>query len=192
MVTNSVDRRPFPVPAALILTRRTVLARLGGAGLGALAATPALRALGQDAIPATDDLPPVVAEYIAAFEAGDIDRVIATLDEDVIFEEVPTGTILTGRDAIRTHYQTFFTAVSDIAIQYTSAFASGDQAAGEWMFRGRYIGQIPELPRGTGQALVLRGADFIEVAGDRIHRYREYYDFYAFLVQLGALPAGLK
>lgn len=167
------------------LTRRVALARAGAGGLGlALLARPAAA---EQATPAGGTVPPILEEYVAAFEAWDLDRVLETLATDVVFEDMATGEVVEGRDGIQAHYQVFTDAFSDIAPRYTSLFASGDWAAGEWAFTARYTGQMPMAPPGTGQEIAMRGVDVIELANGQIQRYREYYDLLGLLTQLGAL-----
>ena len=181
--------QPLP-PSAGSLTRRAALTRLGAAGAGALLAVPVGRIAAQDATPGSTDLPPVVAEYIAAFEAFDLDRIIAIHTEDATFEEVPTGTIREGRDAIRAHLAAFTSAFSDLTVDYTSAFASGTWAAGEWVVRGRYTGTLEGLPPGEGQEVSVRGVDIFELEGAFVRHVREYADFLALLMQVGAFGEG--
>jgi steroid delta-isomerase-like uncharacterized protein len=138
--------------------------------------------------PITANLPPVLQEFIAAQEAKDLDRLLALHAEDAVVEEVPTGVVYEGRDAIRGYFEAFYAAFPDATMRYTTAFASDAWAAAEWTFSGTYTGQLPDLPSGEGQPLTTRGVDIIEVAGDHVRGGRVYYDLYGFLVQLGVLP----
>jgi steroid delta-isomerase-like uncharacterized protein len=128
----------------------------------------------------------VFAEYIAAFEAFDLDRIAAIHAEDATFEEVPTGTIREGREAIRAHIEAFTQGFSDLTVAYTSAFARGGWAAGEWVVRGRYTGALEGLPPGAGQEIEVRGVDILELGEERVQHVRGYADFLALLTQIGA------
>jgi steroid delta-isomerase-like uncharacterized protein len=130
----------------------------------------------------------VLQAFIAAQEAKDLDRLLALHAEDAVVEEVPTGVVYEGRDAIRGYFEAFYSAFPDATMRYTNAFASDAWAAAEWTFSGTYTGQLPALPPGEAQPLTIRGVDIIELAGDQVRGGRVYYDLYGFLVQLGVLP----
>jgi steroid delta-isomerase-like uncharacterized protein len=138
--------------------------------------------------PVAADLPPVLQEFIAAQEARDLNRLLALHAEDAVVEEVPTGIVYEGRDAIRGYFETFYAAFPDATMRYANVFASDAWAGAEWTFSGTYTGQLPDLPPGDGQPLTIRGVDIIAFAGDQVQGGRVYYDLYGFLVQLGVLP----
>ena len=61
-----------------------------------------------------DDLDVMVAvalAHAAAEEAGDLDETMATLDDDPVYELLPRGVALRGRDAARRYYEHFFANV---------------------------------------------------------------------------------
>jgi steroid delta-isomerase-like uncharacterized protein len=170
------------------LSRRVALARLGAGGLGVALAARGLPVAALEATPPVADLPPVLQEFIAAQEARDLDRLLALHSEDAAVEEVPTGIVYEGREAIRGYFETFYAAFPDATMRYTNVFASDAWAGAEWTFSGTYTGQLPDLPPGGGQPLTVRGVDIIALAGDQVRGGRVYYDLYRFLVQLGVLP----
>jgi steroid delta-isomerase-like uncharacterized protein len=187
MSTGRSHRRPRPETDWLRLTRRGAVSRFGIAGLGALAAMPVLRTAAQDATPAAE-LPAVVTEYVDAFETFDLERIMATHDENVVFEEIPTGTVIEGHDAVRAHYEAYAEAFSDITVQYANVFGAGSFAAGEWSFSARYTDDLEGFPPAEGQEFTVRGVDILELEGDRVTAIREYADLLGLLVQIGALP----
>jgi steroid delta-isomerase-like uncharacterized protein len=170
------------------VSRRVAVARLGAGGLGVALAARGRPVAAQEATRLAAELPPVVREFFAAFEALDPDRIVATLAEDAALEEVPTGLVREGRDAFRAYLEEFFAAFSDATLHYADAFAAEAWAAGEWTFSGRYTGQLPDLPSGEGQPLTIRGVDVIAVADGQIRSGREYYDLCSLLAQVGVLP----
>jgi len=147
--------------------------------------------LAQEASPATSpaDLPPPLAEWAAAVNSGDVDRVLALFTEDGLWEEVAIGLAARGPDEIGAHLDRLFTAVPDITFDVSSGFVAGDRAVVEWTVSGTYSSDFPGLPPATGQRFSFRGASVFELADGKIQRYTEYWDAYGFLVQLGALPA---
>jgi steroid delta-isomerase-like uncharacterized protein len=171
------------------VSRRVALARLGAGSLGVALAARGQPAAAQEATPpVAAALPAVLQEFIAATEARDLDRILALHTEDSAVEDVPTGIVYEGRDAIREYLEEYFAAFPDGATRYTTAFATDAWAAAEWTFSGTYMGQLPDLPPGEGQPLTLRGIDIVELAGDQVQGGRMYYDLYGFLMQLGVLP----
>lgn len=148
-------------------------------------------ALAQDASPAASpaDLPPLLAQWAAAVNSGDVDQVLALFTEDGLWEEVAIGLAARGPDEIGAHLDRLFTAVPDITFDVSSGFMAGDRAVVEWTVSGTYRSDFPGLPPATGQRFSFRGASVFEIADGKIHHYTEYWDAYVFLVQLGALPA---
>ena len=144
----------------------------------------------QEASPATSaELPSPLAEWAAAVNSGDVDQVLALFTEDGVWEEVAIGLAAQGPDEIRTHLDRLFAAVPDITFDVSSGFVAGDRGVVEWTVSGTYSSDFPGLPSATGQRFSFRGVSVFEFADGKIYRYTEYWDAYAFLVQLGALPA---
>ncbi len=145
----------------------------------------------QEASPAASPaiLPPPLEEWLAAFNAGDTDRLLALHADDALWEEVAIGLSARGPDQIRAHLEALFAAVPDIAYEATNVVAADNQAVVEWVVIGSYTADFPGLPPAAGQPFSFRGASVFELEDGKIRRYTEYWDAYAFLVQLGALPA---
>ena len=138
------------------------------------------------AVPAA--LSPVLEEWLAAFNAGDPDQLLALVADDGLWEEPAIGLAARGPDAIRAHLERLFTAAPDIRYEVTSSIVSGDRAVVEWIVTGTYRADFPGLPPAADQPFSFRGASVFELEDGKVQRYTEYWDAYAFLVQLGALP----
>jgi steroid delta-isomerase-like uncharacterized protein len=93
------------------------------------------------------------------------------------------------KEEIAAHIVDEFAGFPDHAYELLTAFVAEDRAAAEFRWTATYMGEYPGLPPGTGQAVSLRGAVFIELAEGKIRREAHYYDAYTLLVQLGVLPA---
>jgi steroid delta-isomerase-like uncharacterized protein len=145
----------------------------------------------QEASPAASPaaLPSPLAEWLAAFNSGDADRLLALFTDVGLWEEPAIGLAARGPDEIRAHLDRLFTAAPDIGYAVTSSIVSGDRAVVEWVVTGTYQADFPGLPPAAGQPFSFRGASVFEMTDGKIQRYTEYWDAYAFLVQLGALPA---
>jgi steroid delta-isomerase-like uncharacterized protein len=180
---RSVAMEPTP-------RRRLVGGLLGGA-IAALAIPRGISgASAQDSTPIAGAVPPVLQEWAAAWsELDDGTRLAALYTDDATHEEVPSGTIFTGPEAVGEYARSHFAAFPDVALELTSAFRSGDWAAAEWVYGGTYSGSLPGLPPGAGQPFSVRGTAIFELEGEKIRRSASYFDFYTLLVQLGVLPA---
>ena|SRR5687768_11739034 len=182
-VTRSVVMEPTP--------RRRLVGGLLGGVVTALAIPRSISgALAQDSTPITGAVPPVIQEWAAAWsELDDGTRLAALYTDDATHEEVPSGTIFSGPDAIGGYAESHFAAFPDVALDLTSAFRSGDWAAAEWVYGGTYTGSLSGLPPGASQPFSVRGTAIFELDGEKIRRSASYFDFYTLLVQLGVLPA---
>ena len=164
-------------------SRRTVVRATGG-GLAVAAAA----LLPRPGAAQSEARPDVVAEFLAAWEAFDPDRIAATFAEDGVREDITAGVIAQNRTEVRSTVANFFAAFDGPAVEHPVAFSAGDQAVESWVFTGRYTGALPSLPPGAGEALTIRGLTLIDLAGGLIQRTTDYYDHYGILVQLGAAP----
>jgi len=130
----------------------------------------------QEASPAAAPaaLPPLLEEWLAAFNAGDPDRLLALFTDDGLWEEVAIGLAARGPDEIRVHLAPLFTAAPDIHYTVTSSVVSGDRAVVEWVVSGTYRADFPGLPPAAGQPFSFRGASVFEMEDGKIQRYTEY------------------
>jgi steroid delta-isomerase-like uncharacterized protein len=164
------------------LTRRTTV-KAGGLGLAAAAGLTARSVSAQQ-----DDLPQVVADYVAAWEALDADQIADRYAEDGTSESAATGVVLEGREAIRQYLTAYIGAFSDATVETLTVFASGNQAAFEWVLAGTYTGTVPGFPPGEGQAVTVRGFSLLEFNEEAMQRTVDYNDVYGILAQLGMVP----
>lgn len=171
------------VPTA---SRRTAIAGLGGLAL-VLGIAPA-GALAQGT-PGAEELPSAVARFVAAMEAADPQGLADSYTLDGVLEEVGFAAIYQGRDAILENEATFLSAFTDVTITVSSVFAVADWAAAEFTFAGTYSGALPGMPAGRGQRVEFRGASILRFTDTGITRQNQFFDAYAILVQLGALPS---
>lgn len=181
------EHRTSPEALTAPRSRRAIVRATGG---GLAVATAAL--LARPGAAQSEDLPEVVTEFLAAWEAFDPDRIAATFAEDGIREDITAGVIAQNRAEARSTIANFFAAFEGASVTHPVAFAASDQAVESWVFTGRYIGALPGLPPGTGEALTIRGLTLIDLAGGLIQRTTDYYDHYGILAQLGAAPPPLQ
>lgn len=170
--------------------RRLLGGLVGGAFTAVLAARGRAAATAQGSTPRASDVPAILQEWAAAWsEHDDGTRLAALYTDDATHEEVPSGTVFSGPEAIAGYAQSHFAAFPDVALELSSAIGADDWAAAEWVYAGTYTGSLPGLPAGTGQPFSVRGTVVVELDGDKIRRSASYFDFYSLLVQLGVLTA---
>ena len=129
----------------------------------------------------------LLAEMIAAWNAHDLDRVLALYSDDPAYEEVTLGEVHRGRAAVRAFFAGGFAAFPDLRFELLSAFVAGERAAAEWTMSGTHDGDFTGLPA-THKPFAVRGASVFELAGDTLHRQRDYWDLATLLTQLGVMP----
>lgn len=182
------DRRSWSQLLGGSVSRRTALRGLSS-GTAALVLASGSRpghVVAQDATPSA--MSPLITEWAAAW-TGDPAGVANLHADDAVLEDVATGAVFEGADAIRAHIEEIRAGLPDADMTVSSGFIGDDHAALEYVFSGTYTGQLPGLFPGSGQPVTVRGAALFELKAGRIVREAHYYDAYAFLIQLGALPA---
>ncbi len=126
----------------------------------------------------------VVARYFAAFNAGDIDGMVACVTDDVA-HHVNEGQIREGAAAFRafcTHMAGCYAeTLTDLVI-----FENGDgtRAAAEFTVNGTYLATDPGLPEAKGQTYRLPGGSFMTLRDGRISRVTTYYNLADWLRQV--------
>ena len=169
--------------------RSVALAGVAAALAGPLAVgRSAAGVVAQDATPGA--LPAPLADWVTSWEAQPLraEPIAAAYTEDAVYEEVATGVVRAGQEEILGYLTDFFAAFSDAQAEVETVFVAAAQGAATWTFTGRYTGQLPGFPPGTGQPITFRGASILELAGGAIARETQYFDVYGLLVQLGIVP----
>lgn len=125
-------------------------------------------------------LPAIIAQYLGAYEAMDVEALVGCLAEDVVFENISNhaGQMkIEGREKFR-----------EVAVQSTAAFSerrqevkdvvgSGDASNGRWaveiLFQGTLATDMGEgMPAGTH--FNLRGVSLISVANGKITQISDF------------------
>jgi steroid delta-isomerase-like uncharacterized protein len=179
---------------AVSCSRRVVLARLTGGGLGLTLAARRFAVAAQDASPEAmaGEIAPLPAAWAEAWTSGDADQLLALYAEDAVYEEKPTNSVATGHEEIRALYEGTHATFSDIEVTPTTGFQTEGWATIEGTFAGKYTGQLPGLPAGAGQPFSVPFAAIFELDGDKIRRSADYFDLSSVLAQIGAPAAGAE
>jgi steroid delta-isomerase-like uncharacterized protein len=108
---------------------------------------------------------PSLQEFLDAFNAHDVDAVMAFFTDDCVFD-TPREQHLVGKDQVRGGIQARFDGIPDIHYGDDRHFTSGDRGASEWTIRGTTAG---------GEPIEVRGCDLFEFTDGRISRKDSYW-----------------
>lgn len=119
---------------------------------------------------------PIIKAYFAAFNAGDIDGMLACLDDDVA-HHVNEGQVRRGKDAFRSfcaHMSRCYSeTLTDMVLFEAQA---GTRAAAEFVVNGIYLQTDEGLPGARGQTYTLPAGSFFSLEGGKITRVVTYYN----------------
>lgn len=128
----------------------------------------------------------LVRRYYAAFDAGDIDGMLACLDPDIRHDVNQGGTRI-GRDAFRDFCRhmarCYRERLADLVVMVTP---DGRRAAAEFTVHGTYLATDPGLPEARGQPYVLPAGAFLAIAHGRITRVTTHYNLKDWIAQVSA------
>jgi limonene-1,2-epoxide hydrolase len=121
----------------------------------------------------------VVAAFIAAVEAKDLDTALALVTDDVSYENVPMSPIV-GRESVRAALDSFLAMAGVVEWPVSRQMVSGNAVANERLDRFQIGDGWLEMPV----------AGFFEVTDDgQISLWRDYFDLPTYTTQLAALLA---
>ena len=124
----------------------------------------------------------VVAAFIGAIEALDIDGAVDLLADDVSYENVPVTPIV-GKEAVRSTLEGFLGVAGAVEWPVLREVVVGNVVVNERLDRFRIGDGWLELPV----------AGFFEVTDDGlISLWRDYFDMSTYLNQLSALTGGAE
>lgn len=101
-----------------------------------------------------------VARFGAAWEAWDLDLIMACLAEDAVFESTgpaPDGRRIVGKDAIRTEWQEMFRATRNASFVFEDTVVCGDRGTARWRFDWTNADGSPGHVRGIDSLRVVDG-----------------------------------
>lgn len=133
-----------------------------------------------------NDTAPMKA-MVAGFANGDLDAVLAVFDDNIVYEDVPFGVRVEGKQTVAGFCGQFMAAVPDFRQELTACSRMGDTGCMEWVMSFTHSGDLPGLPA-TGKHFTVRGMTAVELRGDKIVRSSSYYDLATVLRLAGALP----
>lgn len=130
------------------------------------------------------DATKVLVRYFAAFNAGDVDGMLAEVSDDVA-HHVNEGQVRVGKDrfaAFCAHMNRCYREnLTDIVV---FSAADGTRAAAEFTVNGTYLETDDGLPAARGQTYKLPGGSFMTLEGSKITRVTTYYNLADWLAQV--------
>ena len=125
----------------------------------------------------------LIQTYYDAFNAGQTDRMLELLHDDVE-HHVNEGQIRKGRDlfaAFNAHMtECYQENLTDMVIM-----ANGDRAAAEFVVNGTYLKTDEGLPPANGQTYRLPAGAFFTIRDGKIARVTTYYNLADWMRQVG-------
>ena len=131
----------------------------------------------------------VAQQWLDAWNSHDVERVLACLTADAVYEDVPLGAVNRGHDEARQFILAGWAAFPDLRFETTGSAISGEHGRAEWTMSGTHRGDFPGLPA-TGKTFSVRGVSVLDLTagGHTIRHVRDYWDFTTVLRQLGFMP----
>jgi steroid delta-isomerase-like uncharacterized protein len=127
-------------------------------------------------------------DYVAAWNAHDMERILSFCTDDVVFEEVAMEKVFRGKKEAKDFVSNTFTEFPDFKLEMKSGFGAGAGGAGEWVMSGTFANSTnPQMPA-TGKRFSIPGASVIEFREGKISRESMYWNLAAFLQQVGLMP----
>ncbi len=120
------------------------------------------------------DLLQVAQTYFGAWNRHDAEGIVATFAEDGTYSD-PLVHELCG-EAIAAYARRLWTSFPDLSFELVGQTLAGEGLiAAQWVMKGTNNGSFQGLPP-SGRSVVLPGADFISIEGDRIRSVQGYFD----------------
>ena len=114
-------------------------------------------------------------EHAIAENRRELERLIATLDEDCVYEVVPTGQVFRGKDEVRTFYRGLWEGIPDVKLDLLSRIDADDCIVEQSEVYGTMSGALFGFPP-SGTSLRFRVVIFFPVRDGKFVGERVYFD----------------
>ena len=127
----------------------------------------------------------VLEQWAVAWSSNDVEKLLPLFTDNVVYEDVTFGAVNHGHKELRDFAKGTFDAFADLKFELKSRVVGADGKSGaiEWVFRGRQIKDLPELPA-TNKPFEVRGASVVEFADGKISRDSDYWDLATYTKQV--------
>lgn len=130
------------------------------------------------------DATETLRRYFAAFNAGDVDGMLALLTDDIA-HHVNEGEVRQGKEAFAAfcaHMQRCYRETLTEIVLFSAE--GGTRGAAEFMVNGTYLETDTGLPEARGQTYRLPGGSFMSLRDGKICRVTTYYNLADWLRQV--------
>lgn len=126
----------------------------------------------------------LLQNWIDAFQACDVRRVVACYADDAINFQIAAGEPAIGRDQIEKDTQQFFNAFPDAWSRVENLMGDGDRAAWEWTGGGTFLGKLGDIEP-TNKSFEIPGCGFFRFRDGLIVEQHGYWDKLSWFSQIG-------
>jgi steroid delta-isomerase-like uncharacterized protein len=130
------------------------------------------------------DATETLRRYFAAFNAGDVEGMLALLSDDIA-HHVNEGEVRQGKEAFAAfcaHMQRCYRETLTEIVLFSAE--GGTRGAAEFMVNGTYLETDAGLPEARGQTYRLPGGSFMTLRDGKICRVTTYYNLADWLRQV--------
>ncbi len=124
----------------------------------------------------SQDAKALIESYYAAFNAGDMDKFLRLLTDDVV-HDINQSSREVGKEAFRAFMdrmnRNYKEELVDMTIMTNEA---GDRAAAEFIVLGEYLKTDEGLPEAKGQKYRLPAGAFFDIRDGKVARITNYYN----------------
>jgi steroid delta-isomerase-like uncharacterized protein len=126
-----------------------------------------------------------IRAYYDAFNAGDMDRFLALLTDDVA-HDINQGARQTGKDAFAKFMdhmnRCYKEELTDMVVMVNE---DGTRGAAEFIVNGTYLATDEGLPEANGQTYRLPAGAFFEIRDGKVARISNHYSLPDWIAQVG-------
>lgn len=131
----------------------------------------------------------LIEQEAGGWSSRDVDQLLSVFTDDVVYEDVPLGLVLHGKEELRAFATGFFNGFpTDLKAVITTNVVDGDRGASQWRFTGTHTGDMQNMPA-SNKSMDFRGASIYEFQGGKIKHKIDFWDLSTMLRQLGFMPA---